>query len=71
MCHFDDWYAFILRVDKRFYKPAVIERWVVVVYERIQRFNQQNADEMTAGLLASCKDVGKWCLDTNVVMFYF
>jgi len=47
-----------IRVDKRFYKPASIDRWVVVVYERQQRFNQQSADEMTAGLMASCRDVG-------------
>lgn len=47
-----------LRVDKRFFRPATIDRWVIVVYERLQRFTQQNADEMTAGLLASCRDVG-------------
>lgn len=46
------------RVDKRFYSPAIIDRWVVVVYERQQRFNQQSADEMTSGLLTSCRDVG-------------
>lgn len=52
-------------VDKRFFRPATIERWVIVVYERQQRFNQQAADEMTAGLLASCRDVGIIVRDTN------
>ncbi|KIM90880.1 hypothetical protein PILCRDRAFT_811377 [Piloderma croceum F 1598] len=52
-------------VDKRFYKPASIDRWVVVVYERQQRFNQQSADEMTAGLMASCRDVGIVIKDPN------
>jgi len=55
---FQIYISYTIRVDKRFYKPAAIERWVVVVYERQQRFNQQSADEMTAGLLASCRDVG-------------
>jgi hypothetical protein len=48
----------IFRVDKRFIKPAVIERWAVVVYERQQRFAQQQADEMIKGLIASCEQVG-------------
>lgn len=56
------------RVDKRFYKPAAIERWVVVVYERQQRFNQAAADEMVSGLLASCRDCGIYL--SNEIFFY-
>ncbi|KAJ8580661.1 argonaute-like protein [Rhizopogon salebrosus TDB-379] len=45
-------------IDKRFFKPAAIERWIVVIYERQQRFNQQSAQDMIDGLLRSFKDVG-------------
>ena len=48
----------IRRVDKRFIKPSTIERWVVVVYERQQRFGPQQAQEMIRGLIASCEQVG-------------
>ncbi|KAJ7368370.1 argonaute-like protein, partial [Mycena albidolilacea] len=45
-------------VDKKFFKPAAIERWVVVVYERQGRFNDQAAQDMMKGLCGSCCDVG-------------
>ncbi|KAH0839868.1 argonaute-like protein [Lanmaoa asiatica] len=47
------------KIDKRFYRPASIERWIVVIYERQQRFNQQAAQDMIDGLLRSCNDVGE------------
>ncbi|KAF7292384.1 Argonaute-like protein [Mycena chlorophos] len=45
-------------VDKRFFKPVTIERWVVVVYEQQRRFNDQAAQDMIQGLVNSCRDVG-------------
>lgn len=51
--------ADLTRIDKRFYRPASIDRWIVVVYERQQRFNQQAAQDMIDGLLRSCSDVGE------------
>ncbi|KAJ7904584.1 argonaute-like protein [Mycena olivaceomarginata] len=45
-------------VDKKFFKPVAIERWVVVVYERQGRFNDQAAQDMIKGLCGSCCDVG-------------
>ncbi|KAJ8519388.1 hypothetical protein ONZ45_g3684 [Pleurotus djamor] len=45
-------------VDKRFVKPVVIERWVIVVYEQIRRFNEQAAKDMVTGLISSCREVG-------------
>jgi len=45
-------------VDKRFFKPATIDRWVVVIYERSQRFGEGPAEEMIAGLVRSCQEVG-------------
>ncbi|KAF7351067.1 Argonaute-like protein [Mycena sanguinolenta] len=45
-------------VDKKFFKPVSIDRWVVVVYEQQRRFNAQSAQEMINGLCSSCRDVG-------------
>ncbi|KAI6105779.1 argonaute-like protein [Pisolithus sp. B1] len=47
------------RIDKRFFRPATIERWIVVVYERQQRFNQQSAQDMINGLVQCSRDVGE------------
>src|SRR6267154_4084641 len=47
------------RLDKRFFKPASIDRWIVVVYERQQRFNPQAAQDMIDGMLKSFRDVGQ------------
>jgi len=46
------------RVDKRFFKPAAIDRWVVVIYERKQRFGDVQAQEMINGLVTCCQQVG-------------
>lgn len=46
-------------VDKRFYQPAEDQGWVVVIYEVQSRFTMNNAQEMIAGMIAACKDVGK------------
>ncbi|KAJ7611818.1 argonaute-like protein [Roridomyces roridus] len=45
-------------VDKKFFKPVSIDRWVVVIYERQARFNENAANDMINGLCASCRDVG-------------
>ena len=47
------------RVDKRFFKPVEVLRWVVVIYEQQRRFGDAAAREMVSGLVASCNDVGK------------
>ncbi|KAG6333722.1 hypothetical protein ID866_5365 [Astraeus odoratus] len=52
-------------IDKRFFRAASIERWIVVVYERQQRFNQQAAQDMIDGLVRSCRDVGMRVNDTS------
>jgi hypothetical protein len=52
----------------RFFKPAAIERWVVVVYERRQRFGEQPAKEMINGLANCCEQVGEFsCLSRGSV----
>ncbi|KAI0921048.1 hypothetical protein AcV5_001233 [Taiwanofungus camphoratus] len=45
-------------IDKRFFKPAVIERWAVVIYERPQRFRDDNVQDMIQGLISACNGVG-------------
>ncbi|RDB22690.1 Protein argonaute-2 [Hypsizygus marmoreus] len=45
-------------VDKRFFRPAEITGWVVIVYEQQRRFGENNAQSMIAGLTASLQDVG-------------
>lgn len=52
-------------VDKRFFRPASIERWIVVIYERQQRFTQQSAQDMIDGLVQCSRDVGIRINDTN------
>lgn len=61
----------LFRMDKKFYRPSTIEKWVVVVYERQQRFDQRTAAEMVAGLVRSCKDCGQRlcrCLTSDVLI---
>ncbi|KAH8113254.1 argonaute-like protein [Phellopilus nigrolimitatus] len=57
-------------IDRRFYRPSEIKGWVVVVYERVQRFNMEAAQNMIDGLLASFKEVGIGCPDTKPLVKY-
>ncbi|KAG6917905.1 hypothetical protein DXG01_000514 [Tephrocybe rancida] len=45
-------------VDKRFFRPAEVTEWCVVVYEQQRRFGEKEARDMVAGLTASFRDVG-------------
>lgn len=45
-------------IDKKFYKPATIKAWVIIVYERQQRFPPNAVNEMIDGIMRSCADVG-------------
>ncbi|KAG1840438.1 hypothetical protein F4604DRAFT_1690775 [Suillus subluteus] len=53
-------------IDKWFFRAASIDRWIVVVYERQQRFNPQAAQDMIDGMLKSFRDVGIHITDGNV-----
>lgn len=46
-------------MDKKLYKPASIQRWIVVIYERKQRFSDSAADDMVNGLRKAASDMGK------------
>ncbi|PCH41081.1 Piwi-domain-containing protein [Wolfiporia cocos MD-104 SS10] len=45
-------------VNRRFFQPCTITRWVVVVYERQNRFNDRTAQEMIRGLLEAARNTG-------------
>jgi eukaryotic translation initiation factor 2C len=38
--------------------PSQIPNWIVVIYERQQRFNDQAANQMAADLVKGCESVG-------------
>ena len=46
-------------VDRRFAKPEVVERWVVVIFERPQRFRDIQANNVVNGLISAFENVGK------------
>ncbi|KAJ4494682.1 argonaute-like protein [Lentinula edodes] len=56
--------------DKRFFKPVDVLRWVIVVYERKQRFNEQAVAEMSRGLCGSAREVGMKMTPTPFVVWY-
>ena len=47
-------------VDKKCYQPVTIDRWVVVVYEREQRFNRDTAHDLVRNFLEQFAAVGKY-----------
>jgi hypothetical protein len=36
-----------------------VPSWMVIVYERQQRFNEQTVNQMAAGLVSACEAVGE------------
>jgi hypothetical protein len=40
------------------FEAAAVPNWIVLVYERYQRFNRQVADRMITGFVRSCQAVG-------------
>jgi eukaryotic translation initiation factor 2C len=45
-------------IDKRMFSPSNIAHWMIVVYERQQRFNEQVAKQMANDLVRACDAVG-------------
>ena len=58
------------RVDKKFYRPTSIQSFAIVVFERRQRFNENDAREMGRNLLDACRQVGIIVQDTNPSVFF-
>lgn len=50
---------FLQMVNKQFYRPAAVPAWMVVIFERRQRFGDDAAADMIKGLLTSFASVGK------------
>jgi hypothetical protein len=38
--------------------PSQVPNWIVIIYERQQRFNDQVANQMAADLVRACEAVG-------------
>jgi hypothetical protein len=49
----------IRRIDKRMYRPAEFPNWMVIIYERQHRFNNNAANEMIRGFVNGCEAVGR------------
>ncbi|KAH9006800.1 argonaute-like protein [Lactarius hatsudake] len=45
-------------IDKRMFTPTNVANWMIVVYERQQRFNDQVANQMASDLVRACEVVG-------------
>ncbi|PBL02679.1 argonaute-like protein [Armillaria gallica] len=45
-------------VDKRFFRPAQVGVWAVVIYEQRNRFDDRACAEMVQSLSRSCREVG-------------
>ena len=58
------------RVDKKFYRPTTIQSFAIVVFERKQRFNENDAKEMGKNLLDACRQVGIIVQDVNPSVFF-
>ncbi|KAI0750722.1 argonaute-like protein [Daedaleopsis nitida] len=57
-------------IDKKFWKPEGIKRWMVVVFEREQRFRRDIAQEMVNGFLKAFAAVGMRVEETDPLIFY-
>ena len=48
-----------LRLDKLMFKSAEVPNWVVLIYERQQRFRPEVARQMITDLVKTCEEFGK------------
>jgi hypothetical protein len=58
------------RVDKKFYRPTTVQSFAIVVFERKQRFTENDAREMGGSLLEACRQVGIDVQDKNPSVFF-
>jgi eukaryotic translation initiation factor 2C len=56
--------------DKKFYKPAPIRKWVVIIYERQARFRQDIATEMVQSFIQGAQSVGMTVEDKAPLVFW-
>ena len=55
-------------VDKKFFRPAMIKAWLVVIYERQQRFGPDQVRSLIQGLRMACKETGIAGFDSEPVV---
>jgi hypothetical protein len=48
------------RVDKKFYRPAEIRKWVVIIYESQRRFDGTAADRLVRDLVRGARARGAY-----------
>ncbi|KAH9006798.1 ribonuclease H-like domain-containing protein [Lactarius hatsudake] len=44
--------------NKRMFTPSNVAHWMIIIYERKQRFNEQVANQMASDLVTACEAVG-------------
>lgn len=54
--------------DKKFFRPSVIKKWVIVVYEGQRRFTQDVAQQMATSFVAGARAVGMTVQDDQPVI---
>ncbi|KAH9077150.1 argonaute-like protein [Lactarius deliciosus] len=52
------WIMSFQRIDKRMLTPSSVAHWIIIIYERQQRFNDQVANQMASDLVRACEAVG-------------
>jgi len=45
-------------IGKRVFSPSIVPSWIVIIYERQQRFNELAASQMVNNLVKGCEAVG-------------
>jgi eukaryotic translation initiation factor 2C len=45
-------------IDKRMFTPSQVPNWMLIIYERQQRFNEQAANQLATDLVIGCEAVG-------------
>lgn len=48
-----------IRKDKKLYKPEIIKKWVIVIFESNRFFNDTTVADMISGFILGARGVGK------------
>jgi hypothetical protein len=56
------------RVDKKFYRPAELRKWIVVIYESQRRFDGAAADRLVKELVRGARARGMYDGFINSIM---
>ncbi|KAJ6614026.1 argonaute-like protein [Mycena sp. CBHHK59/15] len=54
--------------DKRFYRPATIGPWVLIIFESMNRFNDGVAQEVIGSFVAGCRSTGITVQDPSPII---